>query len=97
MDPGLERAEKDEGVPPVDAAVADSCTAPLTTAGVAFSVGVSGTSGILVPPAEASLYFLPVKLESLALLVAITSPYPLIKKFLNQMLKKTCFQKMRKQ
>ena len=34
--------------------------------------GASGTSTIFEPPADASVYFLPVKLESLAFLIAIT-------------------------
>jgi hypothetical protein len=77
-DPGLDVTVKDAGTPPVAFAVTATVAAPLLKArddGVFVAVpivGVSGTSGTFVPPADASLYFLPERLESLALLIAIT-------------------------
>ena len=70
MPPGEEVAVYEEGVPPLAAAVkgTDAVTFVIVTVPI---VGASSTSTIFDAPAEASLYFLPVKFESDAFLVAI--------------------------
>ena len=76
-DPGEDVTVNDVGVPPFSFAVTATVAEPLLNARpegafvAAPIVGVSGTSTIFVPPADASLYFLPERLESLALLIAI--------------------------
>jgi hypothetical protein len=75
--PGLEVTVYVDGIPPVVEFVTATSTRPLLNARpepwlvTVATEGASGTSTIFDVPAEASLYFFPLKLESLAFLTAI--------------------------
>jgi hypothetical protein len=77
IDPGFETTVYVAGTPPRALAVIATVAAALLlgrlvpTSDGAPTVGRSGMSAIFVAPAEASIYFLPVKFESDAFLVAI--------------------------